>query len=173
MPARRGAALRASRGVSGGRTRRCPHVRQAISAVDQDSESSPLGCGGSAAGGDHDVARHEALQQEPRAPLDVRHFDRYADDAPSLNPGPVEPPLDQRFERRRPALPRRRRLEAQDVHLPVALLPNQKAAGSVQPGCSVRAQEHLGQDVHQAARRANQRARRFAIRRSRKNRTTR
>ena len=144
--------------------------------MDQDSEPwPPPGSGRGAAGGDHDITRHQALEQHRLAAFDVRRFDRDPDDAPSLNFGPFEPPLHQGRERRRTAPRLRRRLEAQDIHLPVPLFPDQEAAGPIQAGYGVRAQEHLGQRAQQAARsrtRLSQRARRFALRRSRKSRTT-
>ena len=151
-----------------------PQLRQAVSPMDQDPECRPPT--GSGTGGDHDVTRNQALQQRLPATFDVRRLDRHPDDAPSLNLGPVEPALHEAFERRL-----RRRLEAQDVHLPVALFPNQEAPGAIQTGYGVRTQEHFGQGVHEAARgrtlpagaRVSQRARRSALRRSRKSRTTR
>ena len=147
---------------------RVPQLRQAVSPMDQDPERGPPT--GSGSGGDHHIARHQALQQRLPATLDIRHRDRQSDDAPSLNLGPVEPALDEAFER---CL--RRRLEAQDIHLPVALFPHQEPTGSIQTGYGVRAQEHFGQGVHQAApgRGLSQRARRSALRRSTRNRTTR
>lgn len=141
--------------------------------MDQDPERRPPAGSGS---GDQDITRHQALEQRLSATFDIRHRDRHSDDAPSLNLGPVEPALYEAFERRP-----RRRLETQDIHLPVAFFPVEEAAGPIQTGYGVRAEEHLGQGVHQAARgRArpahvlfSQRARRCALRRSRKSRTTR
>ncbi len=113
--------------------------------MDQDPEARPPPGSGSGAGGNHDVTRHEALEQRRFATLDVGHCDRYPDDPPSLNLGPVEPPLHQRLERRRPPPHLRRRLEPQDIHLPVAFFPDQEAAGPIQAGYGIRTQEHLGQ----------------------------
>ena len=143
--------------------------------MDQDPERPPPANVGGAAGGNHDVTRHEALEQRRPAPLDVRDSDRYSDDPPSMDLGPVEAPLYQSLERRRPAPRPGDGLEPQDIHLPVALLPDQEAAGPVQTGHGVRTQEHLGQDLHQAARgrtRLSQRARISGRRRSRRSRTT-
>ena len=160
-----------------------PYVRQAVSPMDQDPECRPPpgSGGGGDAGGDHDITRHQALQQRLPATFEVGRFHRHPDDAPSLNPGPVEPALHYGLERRRPAPRFRCGLEAQDVHLPVALLPIEETAGSVQAGQGVRAQEHFGQGVHQAARKRthraggslSRRARRSALRRNRRSRTTR
>ena len=136
--------------------------------MDQDPERRPPA--GSGSGGDQDITRHQAFEQRLSATFDVRHRDRHSDDAPSLNLGPVEPALHETFERRP-----RRRLEAQDIHLPVAFFPVEEAAGPIQTGYGVRAKEHLGQGVHEAARDrgVSQRARRSALRRSRRSRTTR
>ena len=60
MPAggrRSGPALRACAG-------RAPHLCQAVSAMDQDSEiRPPLGSGSGSAGGNHDITRHQTLQE--------------------------------------------------------------------------------------------------------------